>query len=85
MIINNTYPQILWSYYPSLDKLIQEISWIKKLKSNLIKWKSEEQTRENFNIITAAVFQGSQHALIHKLQNTSFKEEINNLKQEKIC
>ena len=55
------------------------------LKSNLIKWKSEEQTRENFNIITAAVFQGSQHALIRKLQNTSFKEEISNLKQEKTC
>ena len=81
--INNTYPQINWSYYSSLDKLIRAISWTKKLKSNWIKWKRGEQTRENFNIITAAEFQDSQHELIRISQNTSFKEEINNLKQEK--
>ena len=45
----------------------------------------EEQTRENFNIITAAEFQDSQHEFIRISQNTSFKERINqsNLKQEK--
>ena len=81
--INNIYPQINWSYYSSLDKIIRAISWIKKLKSNWIKGKRGEQTRENFNIITAAEFQDSQHELIRISQNTSFKEEINNLKQEK--
>ena len=81
--INNTYSQINWSFYSSLDKLIRAISWIKKLTSNWIKWKRREQTRENINIITVADFQDSQHELIHISQNTSFKEEINNLKQEK--
>ena len=42
-----------------------------------------EQTRENFNIITAAEFQDSQHELIRISQNTSFKEENNNITQEK--
>ena len=37
--INKICPQINWSYYSSLDKLIRAISWIKKLKSNWIKWK----------------------------------------------
>ena len=32
--INNTYPQINWSYYSSLDKLIRATSWIKNLKSS---------------------------------------------------
>ena len=59
------------------------MSWIKKLTSNWIKWKRGEQIRENMNIITVAEFQDSQHELIHISQNTSFKEEINNLKQEK--
>ena len=36
--INNTYLQINWSYYSSLDKIIRAIPWIKKLKSNWIKW-----------------------------------------------
>ena len=81
--INNTYPEIKWSYYSYLDKLIRAISWIKKLKSNWIKWKRGEQTRENFNIITAAEFRDSQHEFIRLSQNTSFKEEINNLKPEK--
>ena len=53
---------------------MRAISWIKKLKS---------KTRENLNIITAAEFQGSQHEVICISQNTSFKEEIKNLKQEK--
>ena len=35
--INKICPQINWSYYSSLDKLIRAISWIKKLKSNWIK------------------------------------------------
>ena len=35
------------------------------------------------NIITAADFQDSRHEFIRISQNTSFKEEINNLKQEK--
>ena len=43
----------------------------------------EEQTRENFNIITSAEFQDSQHELIRISHNTSFKEQINNLKQDK--
>ena len=81
--INNTYPQINWSYYSSSDKLIRAISWIKELKSNWIKWKRGEPPRENFNIITAAEFQDSQHELTRISQNTSFKEEINNLKHEK--
>ena len=81
--INNTYPQINWSYYSYLDKLIRAISRIKKLKSNWIEWKRGEQTRENFNIITAAEFRDSQHEFIRLSQNTSFKEEINNLKPEK--
>ena len=53
-IINNTYPQVNWSYYlePSLDKLIRAISQTKKLKSNWIKSKRREQTMENFNTIT---------------------------------
>ena len=83
LFINNTYPKINYSYYSFLDKLIRTISWIKKLKSNWIKWKRGEQTRENFNIIAAAEFQDSRHELIRISQNTSFKEEINNLKQEK--
>ena len=83
-IIKNTYSQINWSYYSSLGKLIGAISWIKKLKSNCIKRKREEQTRGNFNIITVAEFQDSQHDLIRRTsQNPSFKEEIDNLKQEK--
>ena len=81
--INNICPKINWSYYSSLDKLMRAISWIKMLKSNWIKWKRGEQTRKNFNILTAAKFQNSQHELIRISQNTSFKEEINNLKQEK--
>ena len=80
---NNTYPQINWSCYSSLNKLTQATSWVKKLKPNCIKWKRGEQTRENFITITAAEFQNSQHELICIYQNTSFKEEINNLKQEK--
>ena len=35
------------------------------------------------NIITAADFQDSRHEFIRISQNTSFKEEISNLKQEK--
>ena len=46
-------------------------------------WKRGEQAREDFSIITAAEFQDSQDELIRISQNTSFKEEINNLKQEK--
>ena len=42
-----------------------------------------EQTRKNFKILTTAKFQNSQHELIRISQNTSFKEEINNLKQER--
>ena len=80
--INNTYPQINWSYYSSLDKLIRAISWIKELKSNWIKWKKGEPPRENFNIITAE-FQDCQHELTRTSQNRSFKEEINDLKHEK--
>ena len=68
--INNTYLQINWSYYSSLDKLMRTISWIKKLKSYWITWKRRDQTRENFNIITAAEFQGCQHELILISQNT---------------
>ena len=45
--------------------------------------KKGEQPRENFNIITAAEFQDNQHELTRISQNTSFKEEINNLKQKK--
>ena len=45
--------------------------------------KKEEQKRENFKLITAAEFQDNQHELMRISQNTSFKEEINNLKQEK--
>ena len=63
-IINNICPQINWIYYSSLDKLIEAISWIKKLKSNWINWKRGEQTRKNFNLITAAEFQDSQYELI---------------------
>ena len=40
--MNNTYPQISWSYYSSLEKKIRATSWIKKLKSNWIKWKRGE-------------------------------------------
>ena len=58
-LINNTYPQVNWSYYSSSDKLIRAMSWIKKLKSNWIKWKSGEQTSGNFNIIIAAEFQST--------------------------
>ena len=46
--------------------------------------KKEEQKRENFKLITAAEFQDNEHELISISQNTSFKEEINNLKQEKL-
>ena len=77
-IINNSYPQINWSCYSSLDKLMRAISWIKMFKSNWVKWKTGEQTREDLNIITAVEFQDSQHELTHVSQNTSFKEEINN-------
>ena len=42
-----------------------------------------EQTRKNFKILTTAKFQNSQHELIRISQKTSFKEEINDLKQEK--
>ena len=59
LLINNTYPQVNWSYYSSSDKLIRAMSWIKKLKSNWIKWKSGEQTSGNFNIIIAAEFQST--------------------------
>ena len=38
------------------------------------------QKRENLNIITAAEFQDSKHEVICISQNTSFKEEIKNLK-----
>ena len=42
-----------------------------------------EQKRKNFNILAAAEFQDSQYELIRISQKTSFKEEINDLKQEK--
>ena len=81
--INNIYPQINRGSYSSLDKQIRVISWIKKLKSNWINCKRGEHTRENFNIFTAVEFQNIQHELMRISQNTSFKEGINNLKQEK--
>ena len=83
LIINNTYPQINWIYYSSLDKLIQVISWIKKLKSNWLLWKRGDQTREIFDIITIAEFQDSHNKLILILKNTSCKEKISNLNQKK--
>ena len=54
-----------------------------KFKIKLDQEEKGEQARENFSIITAAEFQDSQHEVIRISQNTLFKEEINNLKQEK--
>ena len=60
-IINNTYPKINWRYHWFLKKLIRAISWIKKLKSNWIKWKTGGKQRrtstyywwQNFKILNS--------------------------------
>ena len=75
---------VKWSHHSSWNKLTRQTAWIIKLKSNWIKWKRGESTREHFTYLSVPEIKESELQLCRLSQIESYPDEYELLRQNDV-